>query len=231
MDEVVEIALDRLEPHPGNSNRMPAALFEKLVGHLQRTGRYPPVIVRPAVSLEARGGVTPGDPAEGTRDAMQPPDAGSSGFRGRFQILDGHHRVAALRRLGRSCARCVVWEVDDAEALVLLATLNRLEGRDDPKRRAALVSALAARRGVDALAAQLPEAAEKLRRYLALSGPIPPPAPPPPVDQTPTPVCFFLLPAERDRLEARLRAMGGTREAALMGLVDGDGRRGEVVGD
>lgn len=207
MDEIVEIGLDRLEPHPGNSNRMPAELFEKLVGHLQRTGRYPPVVVR----------VMPGDPATDGSRAPHASPAGSPGFR--FQILDGHHRVAALRRLGRSCARCVVWAVDDAEALVLLATLNRLEGRDDPKRRAALLRELAARRGEAALAMQLPEAAARLKAYLALNGPIPPPAPPPRAEEVPVAVHFFLLPAERDRLEARLRAMGGTREAALMGLV------------
>ena len=37
----------------------------------------------------------------------------------------------ALRRLGRASARCEVWAVDDDEAMLLLATLNRLQGRDD----------------------------------------------------------------------------------------------------
>ena len=41
------IPLTALEPHPENSNRMPPHLLEKLKGHIQRTGRYEPLVVRP----------------------------------------------------------------------------------------------------------------------------------------------------------------------------------------
>ena len=41
------IPLDRLVPHPENSNRMPPRLLEKLKGHIQRTGLYEPLVVRP----------------------------------------------------------------------------------------------------------------------------------------------------------------------------------------
>ena len=88
----------------------------------------------------------------------------------RYQVLNGHHRLEVLRRLGRTTARCEVWEVDEREALLLLATLNRLEGRDDPMRRAALVAELAGTAGEDvaALAKFLPEDRAALERALAL---------------------------------------------------------------
>ena len=107
---MIEIPLGQLRARIDNANVMPEALLAKLVRHIERTDRYPHLIVRPIA------------------------DAGL-GAEGFYEILDGHHRAAALRRLGRTTARCEVWEVDDDEALVLLATLNRLQGRDDVLKR------------------------------------------------------------------------------------------------
>ncbi|MEM1211865.1 MAG: ParB N-terminal domain-containing protein [Planctomycetota bacterium] len=195
MDEVLKIALDRLEAHPENANRMPADRFEKLVGHLERTDRYPPVIVREV-------------------DASGP----------RYQVLDGHHRVEALRRLGRGSALCVVWEVDEAEALLLLATLNRLSGDDDPVKRSALVARLRETVGEEALAARLPETKERLRALLKVHQAVPVPAAAKPLGVQPVAVTFFLLPGQRKALEGALREtakrVGGGREAALMRWVD-----------
>jgi ParB-like chromosome segregation protein Spo0J len=47
-----------------------------------------------------------------------------------WQIINGHHRVKALRQLGYKTADCLVWDVDDHETEILLATLNRLGGSD-----------------------------------------------------------------------------------------------------
>ena len=141
--ELVDIEIDLLDAHPANSNVMPDEAFVKLRGHLKRTGRYPPVIVRPT------GG-------------------------GRYQLLDGHHRVKALRELDQSRVHCLVWEADDDEALLLMATLNRLQGRDDPRKRAALLDQLASRFEAKDLASRLPESTEKLKRLLELNaGPLP----------------------------------------------------------
>src|SRR5438093_6217138 len=90
------VSLDDLQPHPFNSNVMPADLREKLKAHIKGTGRYPSVVVRP----HPKG-------------------------QGKYEILDGHHRAEVLRELGHTEARCDVWEVDDHEAKLLLATLNR----------------------------------------------------------------------------------------------------------
>jgi len=116
--------------------------------------------------------------------------------------------------------RCVVWEVDDAEALTLLATLNRLQGQDDPKKRAKLLARLEAVRAVDVseLARLLPEGAEEVRGLLALNA-APVLRPPRLPDDLPVAVHFFLSAEQRTALEARLKKIGGGREAALMTLV------------
>jgi ParB-like chromosome segregation protein Spo0J len=122
------VGLDDLVPHPLNANVMSEDLREKLRAHIRRTGRYPFLIVRP-------------HPQE----------------TGKFQVLDGHHRVEILRDLGYTEARCDVWDVDDREAKLLLATLNRLEGQDVPVRRAELIHALLGEMSLGDLAGLLPE--------------------------------------------------------------------------
>ncbi len=187
------VAIDRLAPHPSNSNVMPRRLRLRLKRHIERTGRYPPIIVR-AMDDEA-------------------------GEAGGYQIIDGHHRVQVLRELGYGEVDCVVWALDDDEALLLLATLNRLEGRDDPFKRAALIGSLSQARDMKELADLLPERGAELSGLLALRQPPPAPRPPRSLDEMPVAVHFFLKPAERQRLEARLKEVGPTREAALMTLV------------
>jgi ParB-like chromosome segregation protein Spo0J len=107
---------------------MPPEYREKLLTHIKRTGRYPFLVVRP-----------------------HPADAG------KYQTLDGHHRVEILRELGHADARCDVWDVDDREAKLLLATLNRLEGQDQPSRRAQLLHELLGEWSAADLGGLLPE--------------------------------------------------------------------------
>ncbi len=133
------VPLEDLLPHPLNSNVMSEDLREKLKAHIRRTGRYPFLVVRPH----------PTEP-------------------GKFQVLDGHHRVAILRELGHSEARCDVWDVNDREAKLLLATLNRLEGQDQPIRRAQLIHDLLGEMNLDDLAGLLPETDKQLEELHAL---------------------------------------------------------------
>ncbi len=133
------VPLDDLRPHPLNSNVMSEDLREKLKAHIRRTGRYPFLVVRPH----------PEEP-------------------GKYQVLDGHHRVEILRELGHSQARCDVWEVDDREAKLLLATLNRLQGQDVPIRRAELLHELLGEMSIDDLAGLLPETDKQLEELHAL---------------------------------------------------------------
>src|SRR4030042_3895605 len=95
------IELDKLIAHPDKPNRMSTATFGKLVRNIERTGRYEPIVVRP-------------HPVRGNH----------------FQIINGHHRCQALAKLGYKAADCVVWDIDDEEAEILLARPHRLCGAD-----------------------------------------------------------------------------------------------------
>lgn len=134
-----QIPLTDLLSHPLNSNTMPEDLREKLKAHIKRSGKYPYIVVRPHPSEE-----------------------------GKYQILDGHHRVVILRDLNYQEARCDVWEVDDTEAKLLLATLNRLEGQDLPIKRAQLVHELLGEMNLGDLAGLLPETDKQLEELHSL---------------------------------------------------------------
>jgi ParB family transcriptional regulator, chromosome partitioning protein len=96
---LVRVALDHLHPHPANANQMPEERLTKLARNIGRSGRYPPLVARPH------------------------PERAEE-----WQLLDGHQRWEVLRRLGHDQALVYPWPCDDASALLLLATLNRLEG-------------------------------------------------------------------------------------------------------
>ena len=87
---------------------------------------------------------------------------------GRSQLLDGHVRADLLGELGETGAWCYVWPATDQEALVLLATLNRLHGEDVPGRRAALIAELEARKTLAELSRLLPEDEAQLVSTLQL---------------------------------------------------------------
>ena len=191
------IPLDALRPHPENSNRMPPRLLAKLKGHIQRTGRYEPLVVRPLLVRNAECGMRNErrkgkNSGAGARSCT--PHSALATPHCCYQILNGHHRARVLRELGHTHARCDVWEVDDAEARLLVATLNRLEGRDDPSARAILVAHLAEGRSPEALARLLPEPADAIERLLHLAQPPPALLPPEEAEPTERPMTFFLTP-------------------------------------
>jgi ParB-like chromosome segregation protein Spo0J len=128
-----EIPVENILPHPENSNYMPPVLFKKLVRHIKNTGRYEPITVRP-------------HPEES----------------GKFQLINGHNRLNALKELGRDNARCTVWKLSDAEARLYLATLNRLSGKEVPERRELLLDALAKDFTQEDLTGLLPDPTEHI---------------------------------------------------------------------
>jgi len=113
--------------------------LEKLAANIAQEGNYPPLVVRPH----------PEEP-------------------GCYQVLDGHQRWQVLKHLRHEEARCYVWPCDDHTALVLLATLNRLEGQDDPLKRAELLRELTRLASPEDLAQLLPESAALIRQSLEL---------------------------------------------------------------
>jgi len=187
------IALDKLRPHPENANCMTNDVMRKLTDHLRESGRYPPIIVRPHPQHD-----------------------------GEYQILDGHHRVLALRELGHAHANCDVWDVDDAQATMLLLTLNRLHGEDDPAKRGKLVKQLAKEIDIDELAKRLPDSTDRLHKLMALTDGAPPPAPPPKVDDMLHAVTFFLTGNQRRTLFRKLDAIDHDRATALVRVLELD---------
>jgi ParB family chromosome partitioning protein len=119
---------------------MPAEILRKLRLHIERTGRYEPLTVRPHPALK-----------------------------GRFEVLNGHNRLRVLRAIRHELARCVVWDVDDDQARLYLATLNRLAGSDVPERRAALLESLLGSFDVAELSALLPDDRRQLEELERLS--------------------------------------------------------------
>jgi len=191
------LPLDRVHSHPGNANVMPTRLFRALVQHMRETRRYPPLIVRPHAERQ-----------------------------GHFQLLDGHHRATALREIGETSARCDIWDdVDDDHAAMLLLTLNRLEGSDDPKKRAALIESLCAARdraAVDAIMQRLPDDRRRVERLRALAAAAPA-VTPCSVDapRALEPVTFFLSRDQAASLLSCLRRINPhDRAAALCTLVE-----------
>ncbi|MBW7991590.1 MAG: hypothetical protein FVQ84_16475 [Planctomycetes bacterium] len=143
LNQVQSIALDKLVTHPDNPNRMSKAKFAKLIRNIERTGRYEPLVVRPS---------------------PQKMDC--------YQIINGHHRCMALRELGYKTAEALVWDVNDQDTDILLATLNRLGGSDVLDKKLALLKRLnkSAFDGRTAkLAKLLPQTSNQIKRLTELA--------------------------------------------------------------
>jgi ParB/RepB/Spo0J family partition protein len=141
-NSIQSIALDKLDAHPDNPNQQSKVNFSKLVRNIERTGRYEPLIVRPC------------------------PDKADC-----FQIINGYHRYRALTKLGYKSADCIVWDIDDNEADILLATLNRLGGSDELGKKLKLLKRLNKRIESAELAKLLPQTAKQIERLTNLKMP------------------------------------------------------------
>jgi hypothetical protein len=133
------ITIEKLIPHPENSNRMPVRLMAKLESNIRKSGNYETITVR----------------RHPERD-------------GDFQILNGHHRVEILRKVGIGEIKCDVWEVNDKEARLLVATLNRLEGNDVPELRFGLIRSLLVDYDPSELECLIPENNKQLEEFVEL---------------------------------------------------------------
>lgn len=141
-EAIESIPLDKLVAHPDNPNRQSRVNFAKLVRNIERTGRYEPLVVRPTPKR--------------------------SGF---FQIINGHHRRRALAILGYKSADCLVWDVDDEQTDILLATLNRLGGSDELAKKLKLLKRLNKRIESTELSKLLPQTKKQIERLTNLKMP------------------------------------------------------------
>jgi ParB/RepB/Spo0J family partition protein len=179
---IQHVAMDRLVPHPDNPNRMSRGNLDKLVRNIERSGRYEPLVVRPC--------------------------PGRQGF---FQVLNGHRRCEALRRLGHTRVEALVWDVDDEQADILLATLNRLGGRDILENKLTLLRRLRSRIPARKLARLLPQTFGQIERLTASK----------PLSQATArkarafanPMVFFVDDGQQRRIEEALSAADGLPDA------------------
>lgn len=86
-----------------------------------------------------------------------------------FQIINGHHRRRALQELGYTTADAVVWDIDDGDTDILLATLNRLGGSNVLDKKLTLVKRLNKRTNARDLARLLPHTAGQIRRFAQMN--------------------------------------------------------------
>lgn len=133
-----ELNLAQLEADPRNANVCDEATLEKLARHLAQ-GRCPALIVRPHPQKVDQ-----------------------------YILIDGHHRHRVLERLGKTTAPCEIWSVDEQEAGLLLATLNRLRGEDNPRKRAELLDSLLVELPLPDLALLVPETESQIQDLLSL---------------------------------------------------------------
>ena len=132
------IPLSALHPDPRNPNVCHSETLDKIAKHIERTGLCPYLIVRPH----------PTNPDE-------------------YYIVDGHHRLLILKRQGRESVECQVWDIDEKEAALMLASLNRLRGTDDFHKRAELLQELSQNYSVKELELLVPESAAQIEDMLA----------------------------------------------------------------
>jgi len=183
---VVEIEVSKLVAHPKNANVMSGGVRRKLRRHIERTGRYEPLVVRRHPTME-----------------------------GSFELINGHHRKLVLEELGCDRAACVVWELNDHEALMLLATVNRLGGEDAPGKRLELLEALSLEMDVREMEKWVPEDAEVLAGLLS-RGEVSVMAEPPEMGEMMEAFTVFLKAEEKRRLVEALRSEGEDLGAGLM---------------
>lgn len=135
----MHIELSRLHADPRNSNVCPPDVLDKIERNIQRSGQCPPLIVRPY------------------------PEKADE-----YILIDGHHRLQILKKLGWSAVECQIWPIDEKEAALALATLNRLRGADDVFLRATLLQELSSSFSIEDLALLVPESSDQIQDLLAL---------------------------------------------------------------
>ncbi|MGE5610471.1 MAG: hypothetical protein ACM359_14570 [Bacillota bacterium] len=148
------VAITRLVLHPMNPNRLSVEYQAKLKANIRDTGQYPALIVRNLANSAKYGPGTPFFERAGGETALQ--------------IIDGFHRWKILGELGHTTVLVDNWgALSDTDALRLLATLNRLRGKDDSLQRASILSLLRREMdGAERVAEYLPESAEDLMRKI-----------------------------------------------------------------
>jgi len=120
----------------------------------------------------------------------------------KFEIINGHHRCHALTKLGYKSADCIVWDIDDEQTDILLATLNRLGGSDNLGKKLKLLKRLNKRFESGELAKLLPLKRKQIERLTNLKIPSNPAKIKP--KHFLSPLVFFVRDAQQRQIENAL---------------------------
>lgn len=134
-----EIKLECIQPDSRSSNRMDDERFRKLVNNIRHTKQIQPLLVRPDNKKSSQ-----------------------------YFLIDGHHRLKALQVLDWKTAPVIVWDIDEKEAGLLLATLNTLRGEEHPQKRAELLESLLETFDPKDLAELLPESEAEILNLIKM---------------------------------------------------------------
>ena len=140
--EIVKIKIDKIRPHPDNPNKMSKIVFDKLVKNIKTTKLYEPIIVRKNPKRK--------------------------GF---YQLINGYHRLKALKKIGAETANCIVWDVDDQQVDLLLMTLNRLCGSDVLSKKIHILKRLTKAVSTKQLSKMLPNGKTQIEQLINLKMP------------------------------------------------------------
>jgi ParB-like chromosome segregation protein Spo0J len=112
------------------------------------------------------------------------------------------HRCRALAELGYDKAEVIVWDVDDEQTDVLLATLNRLCGNDILDKKATLLKRLNEKLSAKDLSKLLPQTKKQIERLVNLRIPDEPTKIS--ADSFATPLVFFVSQTQKQKIERAL---------------------------
>jgi ParB/RepB/Spo0J family partition protein len=180
-NSIKSIPLDKLVAHPDNPNQQSKVSFGKLAHNIERTGRYEPLIVRPHPNKTDR-----------------------------FQIINGYHRCRVLTQLGYKTADCIIWNIDDEQTDILLATLNRLGGSDELGKKLKLLKHLNKRQESGELAKLLPQTQKQIERLTNLRMPSKPAKTD--AKSFANPLVFFVSDTQKQQIENALSLAGQNKE-------------------
>jgi len=133
------ISIKNLYPDPRNANHCDETVMAKLQRSIAQSGFYQSLTVRPHPTVPYG-----------------------------YILVDGHHRLKVLEALGHTEVECQVQEMSEEAAGLLLLTLNRLRGEDQPRKRAELMESLLPVWDISTLAELLPESPAEIEGLLAL---------------------------------------------------------------
>ncbi|MBN1392944.1 MAG: ParB-like nuclease domain-containing protein [Sedimentisphaerales bacterium] len=135
--EVRSIEISKITADSKNPNEMNKRNFAILARNIKETGLYEPLTVRQIKGKNAA-----------------------------YQIINGYHRIKILQTLGYKTVNCVVWEVDECQAGVLLLTLNRLGGKDNLEKKMNLIKYLSKEIGHKELSKIIMQTVEQINKIV-----------------------------------------------------------------